>query len=216
MLSFTDNLILVIDLILNKLPESLRYKVRNALLKRDDFSIISDNCWGGFVYQHFQLRYKTPFVGLFIFSPDYMKLIENVKHYMEVELVFIEPKLSKYREQLDLSSGVYPIARLNDVEIHFLHYKDELEAEYKWVKRKQRINYDNLIIKMNDRDLFDADMLPMFEKVPARKVFLSSRYVNHNFAFKLYGEKEGCIQNEWTNFRKTISPISLMNNLMKR
>lgn len=39
-------------------------------LKNKCFTIISNNCWGGFVYQKFNLQYRTPFVGLFIFAPQ--------------------------------------------------------------------------------------------------------------------------------------------------
>ena len=31
-----------------------------------DFSIIGDNCWGGFVYRHLRRPYLTPMAGLFL------------------------------------------------------------------------------------------------------------------------------------------------------
>jgi uncharacterized protein (DUF1919 family) len=47
--------------------------IRRQLLNDHSFSIISNNCWGGFVYQYFGLKYSSPFAGLFLFSKDYLK-----------------------------------------------------------------------------------------------------------------------------------------------
>ena len=49
-------------------------------------TIISNNCWGGFVYQKFNLQYRTPFVGLFIFAPDYIELLENFDTLIEKKM----------------------------------------------------------------------------------------------------------------------------------
>src|SRR5690606_24670996 len=108
-------------------------------LQNRDFTIISDNCWGGFVYQNYNLSYSSPFVGLFIFSPDYIELLENLDDYLNKDLSFIQPSKSKYKEILleDNTFDKYPIGLLGDnVEIHFLHYKDDKEALQKWEYRK--------------------------------------------------------------------------------
>lgn len=39
-------------------------KKEQELLKNKDFVIISDNCWGGAVYQWYDRPYNSPFVGL--------------------------------------------------------------------------------------------------------------------------------------------------------
>ena len=48
-------------------------------LKNKNFTIICDNCWAGKVYQELGLPYQTPFVGMFVFSPDYIKMLKNIK-----------------------------------------------------------------------------------------------------------------------------------------
>ena len=69
-------------------------------LKNKCFTIISNNCWGGFVYQKFNLQYRTPFVGLFIFAPDYIELLENFDILIEKKLFFIDAGSSKYKNLL--------------------------------------------------------------------------------------------------------------------
>lgn len=64
---------------------------RIFLLKNRDFTIISNNCWGGHVYRYFNLPYQSPTVGLFIVSKDYIKLLKNFVFYMETPITFIEP-----------------------------------------------------------------------------------------------------------------------------
>ena len=41
------------------------------------FTIISNNCWAGLVYQHFGLPYNTPTAGLFFFAQDYLEDFED-------------------------------------------------------------------------------------------------------------------------------------------
>ena len=56
-------------------------------LRNKEFTIICDNCWAGKVYSELGIPYQTPFVGLFIFSPDYIKLLNNFNFfdYMRVK-----------------------------------------------------------------------------------------------------------------------------------
>ena len=55
-------------------------------LKNKNFTIICDNCWAGKVYQELGLPYQTPFVGMFVFSPDYIKMLKNLKHYLSGDI----------------------------------------------------------------------------------------------------------------------------------
>lgn len=107
-------------------------KDRDSLVNTD-FVLISRNCWGGQAYQWLGLKYNTPFVGLFLFGPCYMKLLRHFDTYMQLELNFIE--ISKYPN----AYNNHPIALLGDVELHFQHYENSAEAREKWNRRKQRM-----------------------------------------------------------------------------
>jgi len=132
-------------------------------LKYTDFSIISNNCWAATaIYQPFGLKYNTPTVGLFIMDEDYIRMLENLDYYLGSNLRFIVPEKSKYYDKISDNGKqevTYPIALLGeDVEIHFLHYHSQEEAEQKWQRRCKRINKRRLLIKMSLRDSgYDKD-----------------------------------------------------------
>ena len=141
--------------------------LRNKLLLHSDFTIISNNCWGGFIYQSYRIPYNTPTVGLYFMADDYMKFIFNLEEYIKTDLKFISPVKSRYYNTLKNSKsfGEYPIGKLGDIEIIFLHYTSENEAYEKWSRRCERINWDKLIIKFNDQNGCTTEHLNLFEKL---------------------------------------------------
>ena len=161
-------------------------KARRKQLKFTDFTIISNNCWGGLVYQYFGLPYTSPTVGLFIMDNDYIKFLENLDYYISQPLVFISHSDSKYQERLQRETTAkecYPIALLDDVEVHFLHYKSIEEAQKKWGYRKNRINKKRLLVKMSQRSSNDLSILERFEKLPFKNkiCFTESMHAGKEF-----------------------------------
>lgn len=53
-------------------------KVRRSKIKNKDFTIISNNCWGGYVYRYYGLEYNSPTIGGYFFSEDYIKFLKNL------------------------------------------------------------------------------------------------------------------------------------------
>lgn len=52
----------------------------------------------------------------------------------------------------------FPVARIDDITLYFLHYSNNDEAREAWERRKERINYDNLYLIVYDKDgLTDND-----------------------------------------------------------
>ncbi len=158
---------------------SMRIKVfaryRRSKLKNKGFSIICNNCIAGLLYQKFGLPYLTPTVGLFFYSNDYIKFLENFEHYLKQPLEFIV--VSKHQDKAILSRNRnYPIGKLDDVEIHFMHYKNPEEALEKWNRRKNRIDFQNLFFIYSDRDNFREEFLERYENLPFKnKIFFSSK-----------------------------------------
>ncbi len=179
-------------------------------LKSKKFTIISNNCWAGFVYQSMKLEYQTPFVGLFLYSPDYIKLLENLNYYLECDLKFITE--SKY-DRADKKK--YPIGILDDIEIHFLHYKTEVEAYQKWMKRLKRVDYDNLFIKHSDRDLCTEEHLQRFEDLPfENKVFFTAKKYDcfkSTIHFSMFNNYES-VDKEWDYYFKYFDVVRWLNN----
>jgi uncharacterized protein (DUF1919 family) len=151
-------------------------RYHKSKLKKKDFSIICNNCVAGLIYKKFGLPYLTPTVGLFFYSEDYIKFLQNFEYNIQQPLKFV--KVSKYDESnILLKKKPYPVGILgNDIEIHFIHYKTSEEALEKWNRRKERIDFKNLFFIYSDRDNFHEEFLHIYEKLPFKhKIFLSAK-----------------------------------------
>ena len=124
-------------------------------LKNRDATIISSNCNGEYMYYDMKLRFMSPTINLSFDMNDYVKLLENLRWYME------QPITPYQDDRFD-----YPCGMLGDIEIRFNHYKTFEEAVAKWDERKQRINWDNLYIIAIDGDNCTEESLRRFDKLP--------------------------------------------------
>ena len=141
--------------------------IRRIGLTNRDFTIISNNCWGGFAYQRYNLPYQTPFLGLFLPAPCFIELLEDFENNMKKDLHFISVKESQYYAKINTSGRIYPIGVLGEkIEIHFLHYKTSQEATEAWNRRKVRINPNNMLIKFAEMDCCSPELIEKFEKLP--------------------------------------------------
>ena len=169
-----------------KLKIKIMKYINRIGLKNKDFTIVSNNCWGGFVYQKFGLEYKTPFIGLFIFTPDYIELLKNFKELIFKELKFINFEQSKYYKEIIKNKNyhIYPIAIIGGkVEIHFLHYKSNEEAAEKWKRRVKRINFNNILFKLSFNFLtiyIEIQTLTFYYKQKNKNVLCQS-FINSYF-----------------------------------
>lgn len=119
---------------------------KGRILLNKDFTLISDDCWGGYIYKKYGLQYNSPFIGLIINTKDYIRLLKNIRYYLlENELVFLR-----------VQELGFPVAVLGDVLIYFKGYKSAEEADEKWKRRVRRINWNNLFVKMNICEIEDA------------------------------------------------------------
>lgn len=157
------------------------YRIR---LRNKNFSIISNNCWGGAIYDRFGLPYKTPTVGLWFPSFDYIRFLTDIEYYLKQDLEQISwedchvanlLQQRKIRGKYDFELKDMIIGRLYDVDIIFLHYKSFDDAKKKWNRRKTRINMDNLIVKFNDQNGFNEELLHKFIELPYKnKIFFTA------------------------------------------
>lgn len=150
----------------------LRDRLRSEL-SVTDFTIISNNCWGGMVYESYGLRKMSPTVGMFIMPADFVRLCSDLPGHLAQPLEFVAPEESKWADALRSNDGwgTYLVGRVGDVELHMLHYRDEATARRKWESRVGRVNYGRILYKLNDQngaaeeDLLAFDALPLEHKV---------------------------------------------------
>jgi len=169
----------MISAIVKKNLKALTSKIDQKLFGEKEFVIVSNNCWGAEIYKRLDKEYNTPFIGLFVVGPDYIKLLENFDHYMSQKLQFIDK--SRWIDKLI----VYPIGQLDDIEIHFVHYKDKEEAELKWTRRLSRMNKftdrNKYFYKFCDRDFTTPDLINKFHTLPfENKISFGIRPINLN------------------------------------
>ncbi len=156
------------------LERKWRTGMRKALINKD-FSILSNNCWGGGIYEDLGLPYTSPTVGLFFHGPCYLKFLKKLRFYLSCELKFID--ISKYdlaNKKRAIGQLTYPIALIDDVELHFLHYHSKEEAEDKWNRRKKRINFNNLFVEFGEIELVDYDLMLEFDSLEYKNKLLFS------------------------------------------
>lgn len=157
---------------------SLFRKSRHKKLEQTEFTIISNNCWGGMIYDSYGLRKNSPTVGMFIMADDYIKLISDLKGNTTKELIFIKPEDSRYADFLrdKTEFGTYPVGKIGDIELFFLHYHSEQEAKEKWERRCKRINWDKMIVKFNDQNGCTEEHVKAFSELPfEHKLFFTVR-----------------------------------------
>ena len=136
-------------------------------LNNKDFTLISNNCNGGVVSHDLGLRFNSPTINLAIPFGDYVKYLQKFEYYNSLELEFVEN-----------TEKSYPVGKLEDVRLLFVHYKTQQEAKEKWENRKKRINKENIFVIFTEQkgctyqNLKDFDKLPYDNKV----VFTSNKY----------------------------------------
>lgn len=145
-------------------------------LKESRLSIISNNCWGGMVYNILGLECISPFKNLFFLDEDYIKLLENLEYYLS-----IEPKAAGWDclyENLEykvvrFEDRRYPMIALNDIMVRCNHMKNHEEALEKWNSRRKKFNFDNIFVEMSTDNKYMAEKFQTMDKFPKKVCFVS-------------------------------------------
>lgn len=138
-------------------------------LEVKDFTVISNNCWGGILYKDLNLPYGTPFVNMFMFADCYLKLVKNLDRYLASELTL--SNVSRYFTD----PSPYPIGFLDDIEIHFIHYTFKDPIIELWNRRKKRINRERIFFVLSERDGCKPHHVQEFQSLKYNK-FAITRY----------------------------------------
>lgn len=194
-------------LIVKKIRATSRKKIdihNREKLTNKDFTIICSNCTAGVIYHNLGLRFNTPTINMYIEPKDFIKLCQNLKHYMSCNMIEV-PENSEY-----------PVALLDDIKLYGVHYKNFDEMFEKWDIRKKRINYKNIFIIMTERDGCTYEDLINFDglKFKNKIVFTHKKYDEIKTSYHVKGTS-----NKNNNYQKTksltdyISKVSYMRYL---
>lgn len=188
-------------------------KIKNSIINRD-VTIISDNCMAGILYKEFNVDFKSPTIGMFFCGGDFYKFCLNMEYYLSLTPEILT--VSKWVGECN-----YPIGRLGDLELHFLHYSSFKEAVEKWERRKVRVNLknNNIIYLLTDRDFTIFNDLYLFDKnIDGCKVIFSAK--KHSYIDSLVycsdSKNNQCVNDDialYLNFTKYIDLIDKINNI---
>ncbi|UXC62734.1 DUF1919 domain-containing protein [Ligilactobacillus agilis] len=178
-------------------------------LHNKNFTIISNNCWGGGIYDLYALRYNTPTIGLYFMSYDYIKFLKNLDEYLKNELIQVKWSDTPFRNEFFQQKDVYKnslnkelddlvIAKLSDIYIIFLHYDTFEEAKDKWNRRVKRINKENMVVKFNDQNEFKKEYFDLFDKLSYKhKIFYTGdKTIKSQYGTKVIYLNEPYIKNK--------------------
>jgi len=131
-------------------------------LQNRDFTLISNDCWGGILYSWLGIQFRTPFINLIVPSKDYIILANDIKYFLSQDLLF----------HAEDQKNTYPVGSLNGVHIHFVHDTTIHEAKLKWNRRIKRINTQNIFLKFETEDL---SLIKAFDNLPTSRKIVFTR-----------------------------------------
>jgi len=200
-----------------KLSNKLFAEYRRSRLNNTDFSIISNNCWGGSVYRRYGLPYSSPTVGMYFYMEEYIRFLSDLENNLHKPFSIISARESKYSKELFRKQQQDVLVGLigNDIEVVLLHYHKKQEAIEKWNRRTKRVNLNNLIVKISEMNLCTDKHLEAFNEMPfQKKVLLTSRYHGNldNEVVVRHYTKNNQISNDTLYYNEYINLEQLINS----
>ena len=117
------------------------------LLKKSRISILSNDCWGGIISHTLGVEHLSPTKNCWFYDHDYIKLLENLKHYLlETDPVFYE-----WRQGENKEPDRYPVLLLDDIRIFCNHDSDPEISINNWIRRRGKMNYDNIFVSFSPK-----------------------------------------------------------------
>ena len=159
-------------------------------IKADNLTIISNDCWGGNMYNLLGMRFNSPFINCIVEINEYLTMLEDLKYYINSEL--------KMERDGDIYKCQAPIGYLGEgdrkIHIRFNHHIKFEQAKKDWDRRKARVNFNNIFVKININD-GDSTKMEKFKSLQlANKVaFVPKDF--HIYTSRLYnGNLKGGIE----------------------
>lgn len=107
-------------------------------LQRNDFTIISDDCWGGRLYSEFGLRCYSPFVGMGFTAHEYLDFLCGFREAGALDILGEK-----------LSEEGYPLLKTRYAWLFGQHYDSAAEFRHAFERRCKTIRWDRVFIKID-------------------------------------------------------------------
>ncbi len=147
----------------SKIFEKSYRKKEFQRLKRSDFSLICSNCVAGLFYHSYNLPFLSPTINTDFNGEGFLVFANDLEVYLN------KPILDEH-----LTKDGFIAGTLSEYEIIFPHSKTFEEATHEWNRRKERINFNNVIVMWNAKEkIVDSKLVCLFDKLPYRKMMFT-------------------------------------------
>ena len=166
------------------LPARIEWRIYRELqkkrLKNKTPTILSSNCNGAFILHDLECKFNTPTVNLYFGPKDFLKFISDPLPYLQSVPEEIPSVLP------------YPVGKLLDIKVYFMHYKSFEEAKKKWIERSSRVDFNNCFVMMTDKNGCSYEDIVTFDRLPYKNkvIFTHRPYPEISSAFCIHGFEE--------------------------
>lgn len=178
-------------------------KKQRKVFEAKEITIISQNCIGGVFYHDMRSNFYSPTINLFFSCPDFIKFVLNLEYYLSCNLEI------RWGEE-------YPIGKLDDITIYFMHYNTCKEAKESWERRKKRINKEKIIVLSTDMELFTKETFKEWKKIKYPKIlFTANQYADPSVLYYKKYDNLGKVPNliPRREFYKDNMLVETINNI---
>lgn len=191
-------------------------------LRENPVTILSDDCWGGYVYHELDLPFTSPLININWPKDSYCKFMQDPIYYLEQPL--------HMEQEGNPGKNLFPIGRLGEgnrsVFLHFVHAPSIQKAKSLWDRRIARINKGRIFIKVSfdGTDPQREKYLDVFRQIPYSKICIYSEETDVQGVFYsrrferdwYYGKRlEWFAYKDWFrqphNFLKAVDILKLLN-----
>lgn len=177
-------------MLIKEIYKELRFSVRDLLYNRKrrnrlsnkEFSLITSDCVGGCIAKDLKTRMNSPTRNFYFNADDYIKFCQNLDYYLT-----LEPK--PYDGNYEGVGAEYLMASLGDLKMFLVHYTSVEECRKEWIRRRARVNKQNMFFMMNDRNYCTERELKAFDELPYKNkvCFTHRKYPQYAATFYIPG-----------------------------
>lgn len=185
------------------IPRIIHNKQFRKRLSAQNFTIISQNCVGGVLYNSLGVEMMSPTINMFIEDENFLKLASNPKHYFSSQPFIIEEKRKSQHSDI-----TFPVIGIDDIECCCLHYKNGKEAVDAWQRRCARVNYDKIYVVGNSWNMHENnELIEKMSQLPYPTVIFTFGKYNYENCVSLsdrwFKDSCGAVQPPLTDFSFT-------------
>lgn len=138
---------------------------------------------------------NSPTRNFYFNASDFIKFCKRMDYYVSLEPERFSGFYRGIGDQVLKAS-------LGDLILFLVHYDSVEQAREEWIRRRVRINKENLFIMMNDRNLCTEEEIREFDNLPFKNkvCFTHIPYPQYSSTFYIHGSENDQFLKPLTNY----------------